>query len=414
MRIFFQKHEKIIFIFFDIALNGFNYFFHILVSRSITSNNYGQFNALISVASILFVTGITFQNYIARTIAQETKNHREMHSIALNAILFSTVICGVVILSRNFLMSFLRTDFSALLIILLIFISNLFLSIGRGIFQAREQFYRLNISFYLEVLTKILLLGLFLTIGLNINRTLLTILGGMLMALFYAVIAAAPQWSRIKHSWKSLTGTKQIYTLNRTAKNILLIIAGNVFLYYFMAMDMLIVNNRLPEQSGVFAVVLRYSQLIFFAGFSLFAVLTPRLNQAAVLPSDFSRIWRKQILLILGLIIVALSGYRWILPFTVDFLFGSKYTDAADYLPLAGAAYSALLLIFFQVNVFIALHSKKYLIILAFLGVLLPVGLVVFSDSIRQILITESILFTSTAIILLIYSLFIIKNRRQL
>lgn len=414
MRFFFRKHEKFIFIFFDIALNGFNYLFHILVSRFITGNDYGRFNALISMASILFVTGVAFQSYMARTLAQETKNHREMHSIALNTILFSTVICVIVVLSRNSLISFLRTDFSALLIILFIFITNLFLSTGRGIFQAREQFFRLNISFYLEVLTKILLLGFFLTIGLNINRTLLTILGGMIVALFYAVIAAAPRWSRIKHSWRSFTGTKQIYTLNTTAKNILLIIAGNIFLYYFMAMDMLIVNNRLPEQAGVFAVVLRYSQLIFFAGFSLFAVLTPRLNQAAVLPSGFSRIWKKQLILIFGLIIIALSGYKWILPFTVNPLFGSKYTDAAEYLPMAGVAYSALLLIFFQVNVFIALHSKKYLIILAFLGILLPVGLIIFSHSIRQILITESILFASAVIILLVYSLFIIKHRRHL
>ena len=56
MKSFLRKHEKLIFIFFDIALNGFNYLFHIVVSRFISGNDYGRFNALISMASILFVT----------------------------------------------------------------------------------------------------------------------------------------------------------------------------------------------------------------------------------------------------------------------------------------------------------------------------------------------------------------------
>jgi len=410
MRTFFKKHEKSLFIVIDIALNGFNYLFHILVSRFVAGSDYGRFNALLSVASILFVTGIAFQSYMARTLAQEKKIRREMHSIALSAILFASAICIIVLFFQSYLLNFLRADFPELIIILLIFITNLVLSIGRGIFQAREQFYRLSISFYLEVLTKIALLAVFISLGLNINRTLFSILGGMAIALSYAAINAAPNLLRISRSWKNIIIEKKTQTLRRTIKSILLIMAGNIFLYYFMAVDMLIVNRRLPDQAGIFAVVLRYSQLIFFAGFSLFAVLTPKLNKNAASLPDFRKTWKQQFLLISGLIIVALIGYLWVLPHTVAPLFGKKYSGAAEFIPLAGVTYSALLLIFFQVNAYIALHSRKYLLILAILGLLLPSCLIIFSKSIRQILLIEGALFAATMIVLLFYLFHIIKS----
>lgn len=402
----FRKHEKQIFLVLDIALNGFNYFFHIIVSRASTGNDYGRFNALLSLASILFVTGISFQNYISRTLSQDVKIRKEMHSAAFNALILSMFLIGIVLVFHNPLETFIRSGFLSLGLVLAIFMVNLFLSIIRGIFQAREQYYRLNVSFYLEVISKIAFLFIIIQTGMTVEKALLSILCGMIIAFLHALIVSAPRLSRIKRSWRIFLEDRKKSTLLVTMKKILLIIAGNIFLYYFIALDMLIVNKKFPADSGVFAVVLRYSQLVFFVGFSLFAVLTPRLNKAAANIPDFRKEWKKQLIALACIISISAIGYKWIFPYTVIPFFGDKFSEAGPFLPLAGITYSILLLIFYQVNVFIALRSRKYLFILIFLVFALPVALVLFADTIRQILLLELVLFSITFILLFAYAFF--------
>ncbi len=398
-----KNREKALFLIFDIGLNGFNYLFHIAVSRASSGSDYGRFNALMSFASILFVIGISFQSYIGRSLVQDKKIRREMHSVAFNAFIYITAVLIIVLIFHSRIETFLRISFRPLLMVLGIFILNVALSIGRGIFQAREQFLRLNISFYLEVLTKILLLVLFLRASLNLEKVIFCLLAGMLVSFIHTLIAARPQYRRLLRSWKMFSEEKK--SVPFTFRKIAFVIAGNIFLYYLTALDMLIVNNRLPENSGIFAVVLRYSQLIFFAGFSLFALLTPGLNRAASDYSVFIKTWLKQLALLACLLTVSLAGFKWILPWTVVPLFGSNYAEAGNYFVVAAAAYSLLLLIFYLVTTFIAIRDSYYLIFLSLLAVILPIGLIRFSSAIYDVLFTEMILFGAAASVLIIYAL---------
>ena len=177
---------------------------------------------------------------------------------------------------------------------------------------------------------------------------------------------------------------------------------------------MLIVNNRLPDDSGIFAVVLRYSQLIFFVGFSLFALLTPGLNRAASDYSVFIKTWLKQLGFLAGLLSVSLAGFKWLLPWTVSPLFGSNYAAAGNYFFIASAAYSLLLLIFYLVTTFIAIRDSFYLIFLSLLAVILPVGLTLYSETIYDVLFTEMLLFGITVAVLTVYAFIRFNKLRRL
>ena len=215
-----KNREKTLFLIFDIGLNGFNYLFHIVVSRASSGSDYGRFNALMSFASILFVIGISFQSYIGRSLVQDKKIRREMHSVAFNALVYISAVIIIVLIFHERIQLFLRIGFIPLLMILGIFILNVALSIGRGIFQAREQFIRLNISFYLEVLTKIVLLMFFISGKLKLEQIVLSLLAGMFVSFIHSLIAARPQYRRLLRSWHMFSLEKK--SVPATLKKLLL------------------------------------------------------------------------------------------------------------------------------------------------------------------------------------------------
>ncbi len=396
---FLKKRQHILFPVLDISLNGVNYFFHVYVSWYLSGSDYGKLNALLSVSAILFVLGISFQLTTARKTAVSGDAGIVLKSISANGAGVLLVVMIALILLSPIAVSLTRSSFSSVALVVLIFMINLILSIFRGIMQGLKRFFVLNISFYIEVISKIILLILFMSHFKSINITLASILAGMTISLFHSFF-----------TFRGIVGKvfeKPIIQFNRKTLTFIGAVGISQFaLYFFTSVDMIIVNYFLTDKSGVYAVVLKYNQLLFFVSFSIMTVFIPHLSECILDKKKFLKLSFLNIIILSGIGIVALVFYRFILPQTVSVFFGEKYEDAAQFLFLGGISYFLLIFSFMLINTMLVLDKKKYIPVLIIISLMVPGLLFFFHHTIKQV-IYVNIFAYSLLLLILIYQFFI-------
>ncbi len=367
------KHQAKVFPVLDIALNGVNYFFHIFCSWYLSQINYGTLNALLSILAILLVTGISFQTFTAKEVA---KNGVGAKRIYKTAFIYVAIICLLFLSFAGRIAAFTRGSHLALGITLSIFLLNLFLSILRGIFQGEKQFFNLNINFYIEVLSKILFLVVFLPKFNRIEVVLLSVTFGMCTAMLHGIV-------KLKIKRVIVRGEGSI---SPVAKQTILIFLSNFFIYYFTSIDMIIINYNLSSISGIYAVILRYSQIILFVSFSLITVFIPNLSSQVEDKRVFKEKAKKYFFILLGVQLLMLIAYETILPLSVAYLFGAEYVKASEYLLRGAFMYIALVDSFYLVNLNIILDRRKYILPLGGTALLFSFFLLQYGRSINYFL----------------------------
>ncbi|WP_321328010.1 oligosaccharide flippase family protein [uncultured Ilyobacter sp.] len=368
------KHQEKIFPVLDVALNGLNYFFHIYCSWYLSQRNYGVLNSLLSILAIMLVTGISFQTFTAKEIAA---NGVKINKIFQAALLYFFTIDILYFAFLKKLLIITEASRISLIIILSAFILNLFLSISRGVFQGKKEFFNLNISFYLEVVSKIIFLVVLLPLFKSVEAILLSITLGMLVSIIHGIAKLG-----INKRSKIIREKNLGPVIRQTG----IIFASNFFIYYFTSIDMIIVNYFLGKEAGIYAVVLRYSQIVLFVSFSLMTIFIPNLSSARYSKDEFHQKVQKYFFLLLGIQVLMMVAYYTVFPFTVKYLFGIDYIGASHYLTRGAFMYVMLVNSFFMVNVNIILERGKYLILL-FIGALsLTILLFKFSFGIVQVL----------------------------
>lgn len=391
------KYQEKIFPILDIGLNGVNYIFHVFCSWYVSQQDYGQLNALLSILAILLVAGITFQTYTAKEVAQKGVTAKRIYKtaflyIAVLTIIFLTLLKEIII--------FTRSTHLSLALLFTVFILNLFLSILRGIFQGEKQFFNLNINFYIENLGKVGFVLIFLPIFKSINMVLIGLVIGMGLGIIHGII-------KLKVGTLVVRGEGAVSPI---AKRLSLIYLSNFFIYYYTSMDMVIFNYKLAESSGIFAVVLRYSQIILFVSFSLITVFIPNLSALVKEKVKFKEKVRSYFLGLLGIQLLLLIAYKTIFPMSVEYLFGVKYIEAANYLFLGSIMYIMLVNSFYLVNINIILERKLYIASLGSIAIVYTGYLI--SYAIDMIDFFKAGIFFYTILFLLLGTTFILEEMR--
>lgn len=396
------KIQRYVFPIMDIALNGINYFFHIFISWYLIPNDYGILNSLLSISAILLVAGISVQTFTAKEIANSHNKEEEINKIFKICIYFIIIVFSIITLFMSPLIKLTRGNSVSLYLVLLVFTINIILSIYRGVFQGKEEFFNLNISFYIEVISKVIFLYITLKIFPNINSVLLSIVFGMSLSLIHSIS---------KNKYKVSTTS---INLKETTKKLFKVYVASFFFYYFTSLDMLIINYYLPEYSGIYAVVLKYSQLLLFVCFSVITVFIPFLSKYNKDSYKFNKIKKILLLIIVVLSSISLVFYKYIMPLTVSMFFDSKYSLAKEYIFPALIPYIFLVLCFYTINIHIIKENTSYLWTLFISSILITILLNIFNSSIGEILNIETIFYGLLFIALSLQINFVKKRRGEI
>lgn len=383
------KYQGYIFPILDGLINVLNLMVHIYISWMITKNEYGVLGAVLSFITLVMVTGVSLQTFVAKTLSDPKWVDTKFYTLKkyCKRIIFKMLIVLIIVLPL--VKQWLRVDYGILLLVLLIFVTNSILSMYRGVYQGKRKFLKLSRSFYIEAIIKLMSIVLLLFIFKNKTFALIGVLLGMLGALY------------IDHQELSfLMKTKDdIQKIDKTFKTIF---SANFFYFYLTTTTLIMTNYFLPNTSGVFAVSIKYSQIYMHIGFSIITVLIPILSQFKYDMKKFKR-WVNGIfaLCFIGGSF-ALLLYKTVFPQSISWLFGEVYLEAQSLIFLQAISYFAFVIASYFVTMNIILDRRSYLKYLMIASAGLTIGIVRIHETILQIVYIEMITFITLAVVIMI------------
>lgn len=379
-----KNYQKLLFLILDVALNGANYFFHIYVSWFLTEEDYGSLNALVAVCTILFTAGVTLQTYTAKTVSEPGGRGQPLY--AVRRVGYAVLLVYTVLLAglHPMLEGLTRSGVTEMTLVALTLITHIVLCIQRGIFQGERRFMDMNGSMYAEVGAKLLVLFILLGTYPRVSTVLLAIWAGMLASLL--------------HSWYKNRSSRRIWFAPSDAKpswrqigaGLSGILIGQFFFYFFTSFDMIVVNYYLPQESGGYAVILRFAQLILFIGSSIIVLLLPEFTARKYEPAKLWAFVKKCLSIAAILSALAIGMYRFVAPYALPVLFGEQYRMSPALLTLSAVMYAGFTVCSLFIYVNIALDRTRHLYYIGAATVLLVSLVYAFHSGIRTVMLLEA------------------------
>ncbi|WP_145051704.1 oligosaccharide flippase family protein [Paenibacillus xylanexedens] len=400
------RWHALVFPFFNVMLNGFNFVFHMLAGRYLSSEQYGQVNALLALFTLLSVVGLSIQLVVAKLSFYKADRAGLPHPKVIS--LFAGLLCFFLLVLTPIMNDIFQTSSLAYLWLILILWFHIITSYHRGMMQGSGHLLKLNYSFYMEVGGKLLVVVFFVICtkaGLSVERLMFAVMIGMLVSAVHGSLT-----TRTGGNLNDLPNRGSRIYWHKIKKDLGQSFILNCCILFFLSVDMLFVHHYLPEQSGEYAVALKYGQLVYFAAYSIITALVPKINMALAYDGDkFNRKSNTLTVILVGYILcistglgVYLISYSTWLPQSIPLLFSPNYSVASSILVPTGIVYAI-----FSVVVFLAylhmLAGNSRLKIWLIIGVVCMV--IAFSlnhHNLWQILFDEMIVYSLLSIGLLI------------
>lgn len=410
--------EALLFPVLDILLNGFNFLIIVFISWKLNKNDFGIFSALLALAAILFIAGVSVQTFVAKSVTHQVgRTEAKVMKVKVtetgSSYTSPTMIIQVplyhkknikCILMLNFffllgtplLRQLLRCDVPSILLLMATVNVHFVLSRNRGILQGLKAFRQLNISFYIEVGVRIITTLILLSIWNVYSIAVLCITIGMLSSLIHSC-------KYLKHLEITFTGVEEkdhrygeLYRpgeqrkqsgrfsirMNKEMEAIVYVILGNGFIYYLTSVNIIIVNHRVPNQSGMYSLSGKFSLLIVAVIMSIITVLLPYSQSYLEQYKAFTGFVKKWSLVLFGIGSCIWLGYMIVLPILEKILFQNEYQGLSLLVQIQSTAYIFLGLTQFLISMEIVKGRKGYLSILLIASLLYTIGL----ESVKPVL----------------------------
>lgn len=411
-----RLNQAYIFPVLDVILNIFNLGSQVFISWYLLKSEFGVLTTTLGLLSVLIIFGISVQTFVAREISKHRLISKDIISTYNSALTFMMAVLLILLVLSNQVAALLKTEVMNVIFVSIIVLINGLLSFKRGVLQGYKDLILLNLSFYIEVLIKLIVILVILPIVPKVQVVYIATGIGMAFA-----FVNDTYWLRRKHGiygktpkFSSISSiTNQIVEMFNNVKDIA---ASNFGLFYLTSINMIIVNYFNHSLSGDYAVAIKYSQLVIFIGFSIITVIIPYASSAIKdLKSVRSYVSKFYILFFL-LGIIGIVVYKFIAPNTIQLMFGEKYIGSGRYIMGQAISYILLIYCYLSISLYIAFDRKDYINTLIVGGALITAGMILYRDSIEGIIMVQTVSYLGMFIILtarLIYGSDIMKTKKS-
>ncbi|MCQ4091250.1 hypothetical protein [Exiguobacterium sp. LL15] len=378
MTSFIQRHAVLlIFPILDVALNLVNYAYHLLLARELSSAVYGLLNAYLAFLGLLLIIGGALQWTVTRDYSQQKTN--DYQKLRFRILVVTGCFLLILLYALPYFLPFTKIN---LLIVYFIIVFHILLSFRRGVLQATERFYALNLSYYIESVVKVLATWLLIQ-QTNVSYALLFILAGMIASYLLSLIQV----------------TFPVSSGRIHANGLVHMIHTQVVMTLFFTLDSLLVTRYFPQLAGDYSVALRFGQLLLFVALSLAQLLLPRLSQKS--QDEAFLLWERRFYrILLGGLALAVLVYWTIVPYLIPILFGSGYDMATHYIKYMVFVYVGITLIQYEALVQFSLHRTGYLKGYWLILILFVLVLTTFHSTVEIWLLAQAGVFLLGALIL--------------
>ena len=410
----YSKIEKVkiispqqIFILSVIIVNGGNYLYNLLLGRILGPAQFADAAILITLLLVTSFVAMTFQLTVTKFITEFTGSKRDLflNRIKGIAIAISLIIGGLIALFANFLQEIFQTSSAGMFVVFAAGVPVYFLmSVNRGIYQGNKDFMKLAGTYQGEMLSRLLLtLAFLLLIGTN---TSLLVAIGILFSLFVGLVP-------FQKTGFSLN--KKVHAEELNFKPV----ANFIFITAFYEFTQIIINNSdillvkhyfEPGEAGLYASLALIGRVVYFVAWMFVMILLPTVVHLRKQGKNTTAVFLRYISYV-GALAVSIVALTFFYPqFIVSAMFGEAYLSIAPLLWKYAVATSLFAVSNVFVYYFLSLDKYAPVVISGLLGSAQVASIVLFHQSLAQVVNVQIILMT---ILLVIQTVFFLLSQHK-
>lgn len=386
-----------------LLVNGGNYLYNLLLGRILGPTQFADAAILITLLLVLSFVGMTFQIVTAKyaVLFHDKLLHKFLNFIYKNALYIGLFLGILVIIFSKQLQLLFKTKTAIMFLVFGVGLPVYFImSVNRGLYQGKNQLTNLSKTYYFEMICR-----LFLTLGmlylLPNMETSITIAIGILISFFFGLIP-------FQKSIHVKTVSDEENILDK--KPIIIFFALTAFYELTQIIinnsDILLVKHFFDNnQAGLYASLALIGRVVYFVAWMFVMLLLPKVIQQRKEGVDTLPILLKYVMYIVVLATVIVLGAFLFPELVVKIMFGEKYLPIAFLLWKYALATSIFAIANIFAYYFLSINKYIPVVISAFLGMTQILLILMFHDSLEQVVMMQILAMLILLVFQLLYFL---------
>lgn len=321
-----------------IGVGGINYLFQIVIGRTLTIEEYGTVNSLLSLTSIISVPGTILAMIISKqiSIALAKGNASAVKSLARIFIITTCLIgLGLVLIEiclSGWIGRYLHVNETGYVVICCV-ISGLTIALQSfaGTIQGMQKFFEYGFQSFVTAICKIGFSVLLIMAGFKVGGPL----GGMLIAqvatLFYCMLVLQRAFSGENYMPVDI---KQ--TLWECSRDLWVIALGQLNISVLTNCDLILVKRFFDEtDAGIYSAAIIIARLVMYVSTMLIYVLFPKVANQTAQGKNTQKLFLKSLVANLAIIAAGCVGIALFGKWIIQLFLGNTYLQSYDMIKIA-------------------------------------------------------------------------------
>ncbi|MFN2462355.1 MAG: hypothetical protein ABR573_00445 [Candidatus Dormibacteria bacterium] len=385
------------------------YAFQALLARALGKDRYAEVASLIAIFYIVQILHFVAMAVAARITAPLATEGRqtEVQRAYRDMTLYATFVGGAGMVIFLFVAPVLHARLGIGLGPLVILSGtvplSLLVGLGRGVLQGEQRFLPLSLNFVTYGTTTLLFLPILLAFRLHaVGATMAIILALTLCNLFAAVMLRdLPRGGH--HTRLALVGV---------VRGALAAGAGLTVITIFFNMDVILAKYFLPNSdAGLYSAMSLLGKILFFGTISVSAVMFPRVAALHAQGKSAHSVVNISLAAVLAAGMVVVAAYFLVPDLVIRLMLGAQYVQIGRNLGIYALAMLGLAIANVLVYYFVAVHRRRYMIVMGLGALLFFGGIATFHSDFSQFTVTVTVAINAMAVALL--AMYLVEHPRR-
>ena len=392
----------------------FSYLLQFVLGRKLSVSDYGTFNALLSLSSIVGVFAGVLGTALIKVNAEiyAKKDSQKLKSLFVKSVKFSVIvgfISFLIVFSlREFISNYMNIGDSFLVTLFGVSVGlGFLLIIPNSYLQGTQEFKKYSVFHILSLFLRFIFPTVLVFLGLGLRGVYLA---GPVASIITFLIGFLILDIKLKNlTIEDVSGSvKKIFSFAST------VVLVNFSLMALNNVDLIMVKKYFdPTDAGYYAGTVTLGKILLFGAGAVSVVMFPKITALHASGKDFGKSLKKLLSLLIIVLVTGVLCYQIFPGLITRLFFGKAFENSVKYLPLFSVFVAFYVLINFLVMFFLAIDKKKVGFLLL-PGILIQyIGLNFFHGSLWEVINVNILVSVFILITLSVYFYFSVSKMKK-
>lgn len=334
----FDKYSSLFLMAMMIGVGGINYLFQIVIGRTLTIEEYGTVNSLLSLTSIISVPGTILAMIISKqiSIALAKGNTSAVKSLARIFIITTCLIgLGLVLVEiclSGWIGRYLHVNETGYVVICCV-ISGLTITLQSfaGTIQGMQKFFEYGFQSFITAICKIGFSVLLIISGFQVGGPLWGMLIAQVATLCYCMLVL--QGAFFGENYIPVDIKQTLWDCSR---DLWVIALGQLNISILTNCDLILVKRFFDEtDAGIYSAAIIIARLVMYVSTMLIYVLFPKVANQTAQGKDTQKLFLKSLVANLVIIAAGCAGIALLGKWIIQLFLGNAYLQSYDMIKIA-------------------------------------------------------------------------------